>query len=248
MVGSGLIGVDALFWIQFGNPLGRIRGKNNTECIRRGKYAVGSVVRYACNQYYVLRGSHVRTCTKTGQWTGPAPFCEPECGRKGKPVKLSAGGKPSDTGEWPWQVALYDVAKRELVCGGALIREKWVTSWGFNGSDLLTATLTEVELPVISNVHCRRDTIRLTGDHTVTRTLTSNMFCAGHDEDTPLERSPMVFPSHASPGRPWQVEGIVSHFFDGDKCSSRRPGHYSIFTKVNRFIRWIERKMWENPS
>ena len=41
-------------------------------------------------------------------------------------MKLSAGGKPSDLGEWPWQAAVYDAAKEDIVCGGALIGRQWV--------------------------------------------------------------------------------------------------------------------------
>ena len=41
-------------------------------------------------------------------------------------LPLSSGGKPSYTGEWPWQAALHDVKKGDVVCGGALVREEWV--------------------------------------------------------------------------------------------------------------------------
>ncbi|CAG0907072.1 unnamed protein product, partial [Darwinula stevensoni] len=60
----------------------------------------------------------------------------------------------------------------------------WVAGWGYDGSDLLTAVLTEVQLPVISNRLCRRDTTLFTRDSSTTRTLTSNMFCAGHSRST----------------------------------------------------------------
>ncbi|CAG0886253.1 unnamed protein product [Darwinula stevensoni] len=249
-----------------------------------------------------------------------------ECGRKVLLSKLSAGGKPSVVGEWPWQAAIYDVREKDQVCGGALIREQWVLTaahcvvvhvslscdenrrdylqvsqiiiyddfnyqnydsdiallklvepaaltqrvqlvclpnrhslsdvhfkkglrgwvagWGFNASDLSPDVLMEVELPIISNADCRFDTISLTGDHTITSTLTSNMFCAGDDKDTPLKSyktvchgdsgSPLVVQASTSPESSWQVEGIVSHFFGKEDCSMRRPGQYGIFTKVNR--------------
>ncbi|CAG0900317.1 unnamed protein product, partial [Darwinula stevensoni] len=88
--------------------------------------ALGSTVTYKCDQFYILRGSSVRTCRKGEQWTGHSPFCEAECGRKVQQVKLSAGGKPATKGEWPWQAALYDGERKDLVCGGALIAERWV--------------------------------------------------------------------------------------------------------------------------
>ncbi|CAG0886944.1 unnamed protein product, partial [Darwinula stevensoni] len=338
---------SCFFYNSIGNSsaIDEVGGRNYTECVEHGKYVIGSIVTYACNQHYILRGSRIRTCTENGQWTGHVPFCEPECGRRVQPVALSAGGTPSDIGEWPWQVAIYDTKRAELICGGALIREQWVltaahcltvagtsrigsrndflfylgkhhrnnslddefvqekkaskiilqedfslqnfdsdiaivklmepavltkrvqliclptlhdlsernlqngsrgwvAAWGFNGSDILSHVLTEVEIPVKSNPDCRRDTMDFTHDPSLTRTLTSNMFCAGHDKDTPLEAyqsvcpgdsgSPMVFHTHASLESRWQVEGIVSHFFSREACSMRRPGQYGIFTKVNR--------------
>ncbi|CAG0902258.1 unnamed protein product [Darwinula stevensoni] len=197
------------------------------------------------------------------------------CGRKNYQVTLSKGGKPSQIGEWPWQVAIHDAYEEDIVCGGALIREQWVLTaahcvtikgtdrprtqedllvylgkqhranveddeyvqirqvagWGYDGSDLLTAVLTDVQLPVISNRLCRRDTTSFTGDISATRTLTSNMFCAGHSKNTSLEGhienddkpyhtdyqtvcpgdsgNPMVFLSNTSLDSFWTVEGIV---------------------------------------
>ncbi|CAG0898095.1 unnamed protein product [Darwinula stevensoni] len=246
------------------------------------------------------------------------------CGRKNYQVTLSKGGKPSQIGKWPWQAAIYDVKKQDVVCGGALIQEQWVLTaahcvtiqgtdrpraqkdimvylgkhhranmedddyvqirqvagWGYDGSDLLTAVLTEVQLPVISNRLCRRDTALFTGGFSTTRTLTSNMFCAGHSRSTSPQvilqyyitfvkderdienddvryhsdyrtvcpgdsGSPIVFLSNASQDSYWTVEGIVSHFFQKETCSLRRPGQYGVFTRVNRFTRWIE-EVFEN--
>ena len=62
-----------------------------------------------------------------------------------------------------------------------------VAGWGHDGSDNITAALTEVYLPVISNRICIQDTINITGDPSIIRTLTSNMFCAGHAADIPPE-------------------------------------------------------------
>ncbi|CAG0879118.1 unnamed protein product [Darwinula stevensoni] len=130
----------------------------------------------------------------------------------------------------------------------------WVAGWGHDGSDELAAVLTEVQLPVISNRKCVRDTLHFTGDPGVTRTLTSNMFCAGFSANTSLEDfrtvcpgdsgSPMVFLSNTSRDSHWTMEGIVSHFFQKGSCSMRRPGQYGIFTKVNRFTQWINRKIF----
>ncbi|CAG0901509.1 unnamed protein product [Darwinula stevensoni] len=315
---------------------------NNAACIQDGGYEVGTIVSFACSEYYVLTGPKNRRCTEDRKWTGNEPFCEPVCGRKNDQVTPSKGDK---IGRWPWQAAIHDIKKQDVVCGGALIREQWVltaahcvtvgdstkrrnqtdflvylgkhyrandkddeylqirqvshiivhrrfsvenhdsdiallklaapsaltarvqlvclptefqisdqnlqdemegsvAAWSNDIPDSLASTLTEVRLPVISNRLCRRDTTAFTGDHTTTRTLTANMFCAGHSRNTPVEAyqtvcpgdsgSPMVFLSNASQDSHWTVEGIVSHFFQSDTCSTRRPGQYVVFTKVNR--------------
>ncbi|CAG0895087.1 unnamed protein product [Darwinula stevensoni] len=148
----------------------------------------------------------------------------------------------------------FDISEDTLEHG----RRGWVAGWGYDGSDNLTAVLTEVQLPVISNPICIQDTIKITGNSSAPRTLTSNMFCAGHATDVPLEDyrtvcpgdsgSPMVFFSRASVDSHWTVEGIVSHFLQKQKCSLRQPGQYGIFTKVNQFIQWIEDALFKFSS
>ncbi|CAG0900738.1 unnamed protein product [Darwinula stevensoni] len=123
----------------------------------------------------------------------------------------------------------------------------WVAGWGYNGSDVHPDVLMEAELPVVSINDCRLDITRSSGNPTLTQTLTSNMFCGGHDIKSPEEMfqtvcpgdsgSPMVFRSAASWGSPWQVMGIVSHFLRSTPCSLRGPGYYGIFTNVSRIFR-----------
>ncbi|CAG0887150.1 unnamed protein product [Darwinula stevensoni] len=264
------------------------------------------------------------------------------CGKKESQIQLSAGGNPSEIIEWPWQVAIYDINKEDVICGGALIREEWVLTavhcvvvdgtlrtgrseelfvhlwkhyryfikkveyvqirpvshiilhkdfnvynnydsdidllkltrpavltapfqlvclpsrfdfseanldsgvpgwvagWGYDGSDEHAAVLTEVQLPVVSNRKCVLDTLNFTRDPDVTRTLTSNMFCADFRTVCRGDSgSPMVFLSDSSRDSHWTMEGIASHFFQKGTCSMRRPGQYGIFTKVNRFAQWI---------
>ena len=60
-----------------------------------------------------------------------------------------------------------------------------MAGWGVNGSDTPASVLMEIQLPVISNRKCVLQTRQDTGDPSITRTLTSNMFCAGHSVKTP---------------------------------------------------------------
>ncbi|CAG0909166.1 unnamed protein product, partial [Darwinula stevensoni] len=50
----------------------------------------------------------------------------PVCGRRDNQKGLVAGGITSEFGDWPWQAAIYDVVKRDVICGGALVMQEWV--------------------------------------------------------------------------------------------------------------------------
>ncbi|CAG0903430.1 unnamed protein product [Darwinula stevensoni] len=49
-----------------------------------------------------------------------------KCGRRTVQQPLIRGGNSSTIGAWPWQAAIYDVKRKDLICGGALIRKQWV--------------------------------------------------------------------------------------------------------------------------
>ncbi|CAG0897855.1 unnamed protein product [Darwinula stevensoni] len=106
--------------------------KNGTECIKDGRYLIGSKVNYKCRKFYTLRGPRIRTCGENGEWTGPDPLCEPECGRIKNPVasaqRLVRGGKVAARGAWPWQAGIYDDHSevKDIICGGVLIGRQWV--------------------------------------------------------------------------------------------------------------------------
>ncbi|CAG0904432.1 unnamed protein product, partial [Darwinula stevensoni] len=76
-------------------------------------------------------------------------------------------------------------------------RVQLVAGWGSDGTGVLPNVLMEVELPILSNRECRKDTILFTGDPHVTRTLTTNLYCAGM---TPIQHGALASPH--PPSRP----------------------------------------------
>lgn len=40
-----------------------------------GRYAVGSLVQFACRGAHLLEGEASIICTETGYWSHPPPFC-----------------------------------------------------------------------------------------------------------------------------------------------------------------------------
>lgn len=50
-----------------------------------GRYAVGSLVQFACRGAHILDGEPSIICTETGYWSHPPPFCKPRCPYLGEP-------------------------------------------------------------------------------------------------------------------------------------------------------------------
>ncbi|XP_023016189.2 locomotion-related protein hikaru genki [Leptinotarsa decemlineata] len=50
-----------------------------------GRYAVGSLVQFACTGAHHLEGEASIICTETGFWSHPPPFCRPRCSYIGEP-------------------------------------------------------------------------------------------------------------------------------------------------------------------
>ncbi|VEN60620.1 unnamed protein product [Callosobruchus maculatus] len=50
-----------------------------------GRYAVGSLVQFACEGAYKLEGEASIICTEMGVWSHPPPFCKPRCSYIGEP-------------------------------------------------------------------------------------------------------------------------------------------------------------------
>ncbi|KAL1517086.1 hypothetical protein ABEB36_000895 [Hypothenemus hampei] len=49
------------------------------------RYAVGSLVQFACKGAHLLEGEASIICTETGIWSHPPPFCKPRCPYMGEP-------------------------------------------------------------------------------------------------------------------------------------------------------------------
>ncbi|CAG0903309.1 unnamed protein product [Darwinula stevensoni] len=131
-----------------------------------------------------------------------------------------------------------------------------VAGWGRDASDLATDVLTEVPLTVIPKRECRKKIYEITGNHPAS--ISRSTFCAGErnysssivNENAKEYKtvcpgdsgSPIVFASHGLLGSQWVVEGIVSHIYakSGQNCSNYEPGQYGVFTRVNKFVDWIE--------
>uniref|UniRef100_A0A646QE05 Limulus clotting factor C n=1 Tax=Hemiscolopendra marginata TaxID=943146 RepID=A0A646QE05_9MYRI len=102
-----------------------------------GHYHVGTRAIFSCeSRYYDIKGSKLRTCQTTGEWSGRQPTCIPVCGRSsGARVPFVTHGTASEIGQWPWLVGL---AARDtpgapdegwdIFCGGSLISERWVVT------------------------------------------------------------------------------------------------------------------------
>ncbi|CAH1372424.1 unnamed protein product [Tenebrio molitor] len=50
-----------------------------------GRYAVGSLVQFACRGAHQLEGEASIICTENGFWSHPPPFCKPRCPYMGEP-------------------------------------------------------------------------------------------------------------------------------------------------------------------
>jgi len=109
-----------------------------------------------------------------------------------------------------------------------------VMGWGkastnhFFGTDVLMYTT----LPVISRKACVRAN---------RKTITENMFCAGHykggsDTCSGDSGGPLLCSPHAPPGQEvWTVYGITSF---GDGCGN--AGKMGVYAKVNNYLDWID--------
>ncbi|XP_029015648.1 transmembrane protease serine 9-like [Betta splendens] len=107
--------------------------------------------------------------------------------------------------------------------------DSWVTGWGVtsSGSDTVSQTLMEVEIPVVGNRQCNCDY--------GVGSITSNMMCAGlsaggKDSCQGDSGGPMV----SKQGGRWIQSGVVSF---GYGCGF--PNFPGVYTRVSQYQSWI---------
>ncbi|XP_054716808.1 clotting factor C-like [Uloborus diversus] len=112
-----------------------------------------------------------------------------------------------------------------------------VLGWGLTENGTFSESLRETTLPIVGHDRCEeayREGLR-------SITITRNMFCAGHEtglSDTCNGDSggPFVFSVGPANDHRWYLEGLVSW---GSESGCGKAKHYSGFTKVGRYVPWI---------
>ena len=103
----------------------------------------------------------------------------------------------------------------------------YVTGWGTSGEGgSASATLMEVDVPVVSNATCNNSY----------GTITDNMICAGYaaggkDSCQGDSGGPLVVPDNNGG---WRLAGVVSF---GYGCA--RQDFYGVYTRVSQFATWL---------
>lgn len=105
-----------------------------------------------------------------------------------------------------------------------------VTGWGaVKEGGSVSHTLQEVIVPILSNAECRATKYP-------SRRITDNMLCAGFKEGGKDScQGDSGGPLHVEENGVHQIVGVVSW---GEGCA--RPGFPGVYTRVNRFLTWIE--------
>lgn len=99
-----------------------------------------------------------------------------------------------------------------------------------------------IRLPIVDQEVCHRSIEALKKTYSDVSTLTDNMFCAGLPEggkDTCQGDSGSGFITKND--EVFYAVGIVSWGIDCGK-----PGRYGIYTRVDRYINWLQKTMEEN--
>ena len=110
---------------------------SNPERPKHGRYSIREqkdgfrYLEYKCDQFFRnSKESTIRYCMQTGQWSGEAAECVPDCGELEKSILPKDRFTPGDHSimsledSWPWQAAIENDGK--VVCGGSLIGDQWI--------------------------------------------------------------------------------------------------------------------------
>ncbi|KAL7289319.1 hypothetical protein TKK_0017249 [Trichogramma kaykai] len=105
------------------------------------------------------------------------------------------------------------------------------TGWGATSAGgPVSNTLREVSVPILSNAECRASKYPA-------RKITDNMLCAGYKKGQKDScQGDSGGPLHVQKDGLHRIVGVVSW---GEGCA--QPGFPGVYTRVNRFITWIER-------
>ncbi|XP_043507555.1 trypsin-1-like isoform X2 [Frieseomelitta varia] len=106
-----------------------------------------------------------------------------------------------------------------------------VTGWGaVQEAGAISQTLQEVTVPILTNAECRASKYP-------SRRITDNMLCAGYEEGKKDScQGDSGGPLHIINNDTYQIVGVVSW---GEGCA--RPGYPGVYSRVNRFLSWINR-------
>ncbi|XP_036434174.1 complement C1s subcomponent-like [Colossoma macropomum] len=124
------------------------------------------------------------------------------------------------------------------------VKSGWVSGFGLTEFHMDSAELHYVELPIVANETCRNSFAKEREKESWISHLTDNMFCAGFKEggkDSCKEDNGSAFVVKKDDVH-W-AKGIVSWGLD---CG--RAGMYGVYTRVSRYLDWINKVMSENYS
>ncbi|XP_068902198.1 venom serine protease Bi-VSP-like [Tenebrio molitor] len=106
------------------------------KCTTNGKEAVnctdaihGTMARFSCGSFYEnSRLSMLPAICLDGRWSEEAPSCIPTCGKTSalRDPTLIINGQDATLEDFPWQVALYRLKDKELLCGGSLLNARMI--------------------------------------------------------------------------------------------------------------------------
>ncbi|XP_065210568.1 modular serine protease-like [Planococcus citri] len=107
--------------------------RNNGPIDCNGPLITGDRVHPTCKQFYTYKDFvpiyEELVCQEDGKWDNILFSCVPECGRPFTGVvTLISDDTTEKYGDSPWHVAIYDITKNLLICGGTIINPHLIVS------------------------------------------------------------------------------------------------------------------------